>query len=1331
MSVPEHSFKDAAQVKQKAGVKVEDKGRAKAKASSVKASSSKSSSQRGVRKCFAKAIACKTAKRVEAAKGETGAFAASVGKCAGISVVKPAIAIKAVKGKSAKAKATTSKEVRDKAKAPPASRSEGFAAGDWVQLVGLEAFVDLNGRHARLLHYTPERCRWQVQIDGEPAVKNVRAENIKKLEVSTPVGKSEAERKAVIKDEPGKTNAATSGTSVGKAIQKGNISTKAGASKASAFQKTQSAKAKPASKGDQDTKADPSAKSDEVAPEAKPIESKKRGRQSVAKDPEAQARVQKPRLSEDQGQMPGATEVETTSPQRVRSSIKVSDTDKSPVAVLIRRLSETVDEPQMPALTTSAQASPAGKPSRRMNTKGSGDIQMAGDKALQAQPMTQQKLAPEAQPKEVPKAGPKAAPTAAPKAVPKVATKAVPKAVPKVATKAVPKAVPKVATKAAPKAEPTAEAKAGAKAASKAEPKAVPEAVPSPESRTEPKAVPKAAKPEGKDAVHAKDKKPEAVPSRGKGRDVEEDDDDDQLFDDVDELEGEEEVSDWSEAEAVGDDEEDEEFEWEPVGAIQMPNVWPSPAPCPGQEEFSGYASKALARAGLGTAKSPFASLGMRLHQESAAFLLHPESPIQRLLVDHATGTGKTLVMLRMLDNYFDDPRPKVAIFPKDRVCDNFYQELLKWPTRWRHYFCFLKPAEASLASGAKDWRRKKNDVWDINNERLRAEAKSRGIRLEKLIREVIDSIRDALEMKSSIHGGKVKTKPARLFLEEHPGAPMPRAPLRAFRYTTAGGAAADIGRDGWPKSPILKVGFDTQELNPYSGKVVIMDECHNLVRPNQVYEEQLGRLRDLLQSSTRTVLAGFTGTPVGNDASEGRRLLEVIKGDASAAMGDEGFVSSFHARASDDFPREVPVQGLPDGVLHEGMLKALTKRHSLHGEALKRYLLKEVEFQITPRLLLLPQEKRLYRLANYCNLHVHYGGYWGRNRAALIANVKDHAPKFYSVAKSISKSPEKAVVMLTREMGYKALLEVLRKTGKKHGFKVATLDELGDFNDAKRNLRGERFRVMVAETSQAGEGVQFRHARRLYLVDVPMRHSDLVQRASRCVRLGGHEDLPASERELAIEMHLVQLPSFLRKGPSSLIYRELLNAKEVMSIPGSAIEEATDACLAELKQRGVKTLVDMQRVLQADDGKNLIDLLTETALEKLGNTNAAPARPFAMALWRLRKGGDDLVALEKALLKQASVKTADALLLDNLMDKSVELLKPLEDMRLQAVDRSLLASLGDPPKAPPPRNTAETNQQVAVEEEDEDDDKKDKEDALDLDAGDEPDVETGPPCLE
>jgi len=181
---------------------------------------------------------------------------------------------------------------------------------------------------------------------------------------------------------------------------------------------------------------------------------------------------------------------------------------------------------------------------------------------------------------------------------------------------------------------------------------------------------------------------------------------------------------------------------------------------------------------------------------------------------------------------------------------------------------------------------------------------------------------------------------------------------------------------------------------------------------------------------------------------------------------------------------------------------------------------------------------------------------------------------------------------------------------------------------------------------------------------------------------------LPPEERSLAVELHVAQLPKFLRQGPASLIYRELLNAKDV-STPGNALEAATEECMKELQQRGVKTLTDLQRELQKDDGERLIDLLTETALEQIGNTSSAPARPMAMALWRLRKGGDDVEHLERALIKQADRGTADEQLLEGLMDKSAELLPPLEAMRLGAVDRSLLAPLGDPPKAPPPRSEA------------------------------------------
>lgn len=790
-------------------------------------------------------------------------------------------------------------------------------------------------------------------------------------------------------------------------------------------------------------------------------------------------------------------------------------------------------------------------------------------------------------------------------------------------------------------------------------------------------------------------------------------DDDDPLFDaDDDELEGEEDIglSDAGEDAELSEDEGDiADAAWQPIGALPWPDVWSAyNPPTPGDQGFNAYAAERLARAGLGKPSSPFAGLGLHLHQESAAFLIHPKSPMTRLLVDHATGSGKTLILIRMLDNYFDDPRPKVAIFPKDRVVESFYQELLKWPSRWREFFAFSRPDDASLASGAANWKRKRMDVWDLNNERVRMEAKSRGCRLETVVGKLVERVKEVLNMSRALRKGKITPSFAQQFKKDHPGAPVPRAPLRAFRYTTAGGNAAELCDDGWPNSPILRVGFDPKELNPYSGKMIIMDECHNLVRPTQRYEEQLGRLRDYLVGARNTVLAGFTGTPVGNDAQEGRMLLDVIKGVAKLRGNDEGFVSSFHARGGYDFPREEPVAGVPDGVLHEGMFESLVVKHSLHGEALKRYLLKDTEYQVVPRLVRLPEEKRIARVVGYCNLHVYIGAFAAQQRSLLLKDTKGYVPKMHAVARAIVKNKEKTVVMLTREMGFRVMLELLRKTAKKAGFRVATMTELSDFNDPRRNLRGERFRVLLAETSQAGEGVSFHHVRRVHLLDVPLRHSDLVQRVSRCVRLGGHKDLPPEERTITVQMHAAQLPKFLKQGPTSLIYRELLNAKDVMQTPGTCLEDATEKCNEELRERKIKTLFDFQKALQAEDGEKLIELLTEIALENLGQSSKAPARPMAMALWRLRRGGDDLSFLERALCSEG---TADEKQLSLLVDKSAELLPPLEAMRFGAVDRPILAPLGDPPRAPPPRN--EKVQQRAAKA------------VIDL----EPDVQPGPPA--
>merc|ERR1719449_194613 len=90
-------------------------------------------------------------------------------------------------------------------------------------------------------------------------------------------------------------------------------------------------------------------------------------------------------------------------------------------------------------------------------------------------------------------------------------------------------------------------------------------------------------------------------------------------------------------------------------------------------------------------------------------------------------------------------------------------------------------------------------------------------------------------------------------FARRFPGETLPGAPLRALRYTSAGGRHTEL-KDGYPVSSLLKIKFDRAGGNVYSSKIVIMDEVHNLVRTQTQYGEQLQRLRELLFRARDTV---------------------------------------------------------------------------------------------------------------------------------------------------------------------------------------------------------------------------------------------------------------------------------------------------------------------------------------------------------------------------------------------------------------------------------------------------------------------------------------------
>ena len=71
-------------------------------------------------------------------------------------------------------------------------------------------------------------------------------------------------------------------------------------------------------------------------------------------------------------------------------------------------------------------------------------------------------------------------------------------------------------------------------------------------------------------------------------------------------------------------------------------------------------------------------------------------------------------------------------------------------------------------------------------------------------------------------------------------------------------------------------------------------------------------------------------------------------------------------------------------------------------------------------------------------------------------------------------------------------------------------------------NLRGEKFRVLVADSFQCSEGVSFFAVRRVFFADVPLSPSQLVQQCGRSIRMFGHQGLPEEEQVVVNHMYQV-----------------------------------------------------------------------------------------------------------------------------------------------------------------------------------------------------------------
>jgi superfamily II DNA or RNA helicase len=499
---------------------------------------------------------------------------------------------------------------------------------------------------------------------------------------------------------------------------------------------------------------------------------------------------------------------------------------------------------------------------------------------------------------------------------------------------------------------------------------------------------------------------------------------------------------------------------------------------------FNAYATKNMVESGLTSSQFNIAcqqgrKVSLHAYQRVVDFLIHPKVPIDRFLVLHRVGAGKTWTMIRMLDNYFSDPRPKVVIFPNEKVVRGFYVSLMVFPNKYRSYIT-------------------KQTGWKDETDLLDARGKIDLAKLEKVV--------SILEMGRDIQRAGT--------------AGYMKAPLKAFRFTIAGGST--VIRSGEPtNSGLFKHYYDGK--NPYNNKIILMDEYHNLLKPKEdvkQFAHKLTSLRKALKTCAGSVVVGLTATPVSDNPQDAADMLLEIKGDKyKNSPTNEGFISYFQSLPSSIYPIVFP--GPPDDVF------PLVNEVTLQGENLIAYD-KQIKLK-----------KSMYKLQNYGNMASWYG-FRADFVQKLSQHPYSYATKLTVVAKDILADKRKTLVIMHRENGFRALQQILvAQAGKTQNpcpsdcwfslyDKPTQEDEilLAQFN-APENSDGHQLHIALVDAKFYSEGVDFKSVRRVILVDIPSSYADYVQRIGRVLRSCVYQkQLPLAERNVSVELFIATHPN-------------------------------------------------------------------------------------------------------------------------------------------------------------------------------------------------------------
>ena len=173
-------------------------------------------------------------------------------------------------------------------------------------------------------------------------------------------------------------------------------------------------------------------------------------------------------------------------------------------------------------------------------------------------------------------------------------------------------------------------------------------------------------------------------------------------------------------------------------------------------------------------------------YQIVPSILVKPRSPIERLLIAHRTGAGKTAILNKILDNFYYDPRPKILLFPLQSIKNNFFQELMKneFPNKWKRYIEAVYPTFNKPPNSPELSVLYKNDYLNADGTPLSAREKT-ALRTKK--NKVVNICAEICKLPRNLNNVPI---PVKLESGKYGTFCEPAAPLRGFLYQAAGGGA-------------------------------------------------------------------------------------------------------------------------------------------------------------------------------------------------------------------------------------------------------------------------------------------------------------------------------------------------------------------------------------------------------------------------------------------------------------------------------------------------------------------------------------------------------------